>query len=311
MGLREFFKKNIGYTLSLALASSLAIYTSLENNNQKRNIQDRYLNTQNVGRDSSYILFPFKRDDVIIPIKELIPLYSDCDQQIYTTKTKKPAKTREEIIKSIERRRSLEEIWTGYFNLRKSLDLFTRRIDETQTLYDPLNGLGEIKDNFNDFRIRAGRWRERHKAEDIFADLGIPIYAPVSGLVIAAADDWDGFWDRKKKIMVYNRGGLGELSGNGVLLFNPVDRGYHLLIHMESVFVRAGEIVSRGQEIGTVGKTGNAISPKITSHLHYSYKLPGTGCGIDGVLVAQNPFWILAANRRMSDLVVNVDEPLY
>ena len=65
---------------------------------------------------------------------------------------------------------------------------------------------------------------------------------------------------------------------------------------MDSVFVKTGDIVSRGQIIGTVGKTGNARNTP--SHLHATKKKSGEGCGRNDVLVALNPYFDLVQARR-------------
>jgi len=130
----------------------------------------------------------------------------------------------------------------------------------------------------------------------MFARIGTPIYAPVSGVIVASADDWKGSWNRRKGFQ-YDSGGLGELSGNGVLLFNPIHRNYFFMIHMKDGYVDAGDLVSRGETIGTVGNTGNAISPHVKSHLHFAVKAPGIACGKENVLIAQNSYNDLRQNR--------------
>ena len=53
-----------------------------------------------------------------------------------------------------------------------------------------------------------------------------------------------------------------------------------LYAHMNSIFVRQGESVSKGQQVGTVGNTGNSTGP----HLHFEVRYQG---------VARNPFTFL------------------
>ena len=42
--------------------------------------------------------------------------------------------------------------------------------------------------------------------------------------------------------------------------------------HLESFIVREGQVLTQGQQLGTVGKTGNATTP----HLHYEVLVSGT-----------------------------------
>jgi murein DD-endopeptidase MepM/ murein hydrolase activator NlpD len=53
-----------------------------------------------------------------------------------------------------------------------------------------------------------------------------------------------------------------------------------LYAHLNSIYVRQGENVSKGQQIGTVGNTGNSTGP----HLHFEVRYQG---------VARNPFTYL------------------
>jgi murein DD-endopeptidase MepM/ murein hydrolase activator NlpD len=42
--------------------------------------------------------------------------------------------------------------------------------------------------------------------------------------------------------------------------------------HLDSVYVKAGDWVKRGQLVGEAGKTGNASSPFIKAHLHFEIR---------------------------------------
>jgi murein DD-endopeptidase MepM/ murein hydrolase activator NlpD len=123
----------------------------------------------------------------------------------------------------------------------------------------------------------------------MFAPIGTFVYSPIDGVVLDSRDDWKGYWERKKGL-VYEGGGFGMLSGNGVLLFQPSDTTYFFIIHMKDVFVKPGDLVYKGRVVGSVGKTGNASSPYTKPHIHISVKKTGVGCGVDGVLVSENPY---------------------
>jgi len=283
-------KKNLTYVLGLAAVLSFFPGNA---NPKSEQIPDNF--------SSNYSLMfqaPLKREDVIISHSDFMLMYMDCDQKIYNSKTFKYAKTRGALTDGVVRRRSLEELWTRYFDEQVINGYFQmHHMDTTQKWYSPLEEKNSFYNGFNDSRIRAGRWKEKHKAIDIFAKTGSYIHAPVSSVVLASADDWKGSWNRREGFN-YESGGLGKLSGNGVILFNPVDTSYYFMIHMKDVYTHVGDVVSRGEIIGTVGVTGNAIYPSVTKHLHFAHKKPGKECGIEGVLVAQNPYRNLKATTN-------------
>jgi len=86
-----------------------------------------------------------------------------------------------------------------------------------------------------------------HKGIDIFAHKGTAALASVSGLVI--------YRDELK------------MGGKVIMVLGPKWR-LHYYAHLDSVSVRFGQWVSRGQKVGKVGNTGNAIGKP--THLHYS-----------------------------------------
>jgi LysM repeat protein len=100
-----------------------------------------------------------------------------------------------------------------------------------------------------------------HRAIDVGSWVGAPAKAADSGYVVLAGGGWNGGY------------------GNHVI----IDHGNGfttLYAHLNSIFVRPGESVSRGQQIGTVGNTGNSTGP----HLHFEIRYQG---------VPRNPFnWL-------------------
>lgn len=100
-----------------------------------------------------------------------------------------------------------------------------------------------------------------HRGVDIArgaAGEGDPLYAPAAGTVIYSGTLNDG----AKAVVIRHADGIAT--------------GY---AHLASRAVSAGQRVSKGQRIGTVGHTGNATGP----HLHWSMKTGFSG----GV----NEFW--------------------
>ena len=97
-----------------------------------------------------------------------------------------------------------------------------------------------------------------HRALDIAAWTGTAITAADSGYVIAASTGWNNGYGTM--VLIDHGGGYVTLYG-----------------HMNSIFVRQGESVAKGQQIGSVGNTGNSTGP----HLHFEVRYQG---------VARNPF---------------------
>lgn len=225
-------------------------------------------------------------------VESMMLMYIDCDQRIYSDNGGFYRKTREEILRGVSERKNLEAVLRKYF----VQEIKGIALDTSRGIYDPLSGRGRLVNNFRDPRLIEGKFEEVHDAIDIFAPVGTKIHSSVNGVVASASGNWKGHWD-KKKGLVYEGGGLSRLSGNGVILFDPEDTAYLFSAHMEDVFVKTGDIVTRGELIGTVGRTGNASAPYSPSHLHYAVKKSGFACGVDGVLVPENPYGELLAAR--------------
>ncbi len=124
----------------------------------------------------------------------------------------------------------------------------------------PSSGFGRRKDPFTDVPAM-------HLGLDFSAPRGSPIYATADGRVISAG--WHKEFGRTVEID----------HGNGIVT---------RYAHNDKLTVKRGQMVSRGQIIATVGRSGRATAP----HVHYEVR-------IDGVPV--NP-WKYILN---TDLVVN------
>ena len=84
-----------------------------------------------------------------------------------------------------------------------------------------------------------------HNGHDIAAQIGTPIIAPSYG-----------------KVML-----IGDYYFNGK--FVMINHGYNLIsmfLHMNKIQVEKGQLVKKGEIIGTVGNTGMSTGP----HLHWS-----------------------------------------
>ncbi len=104
-------------------------------------------------------------------------------------------------------------------------------------------------------------------------DSKLPINAIKGGLVLLSMDKWTGNEDLNS----YLGGGLGPKSGNVVVIFNPNDNYLYAYFHLSETLVKAGEIISSGENIGIGGRTGiNAKRFKIDEHLHFEiHKISG------------------------------------
>ncbi|MEZ8028951.1 M23 family metallopeptidase [Enterovibrio norvegicus] len=86
-----------------------------------------------------------------------------------------------------------------------------------------------------------------HKGIDVFAKEGTPLLAATSGWVTYSGDISKG--------------------GKVIAILGPKWR-IHYYAHLKDISPTLGRWVSQGDEIGSVGRTGNAINKP--AHLHYS-----------------------------------------
>ncbi|PJI91549.1 murein DD-endopeptidase MepM/ murein hydrolase activator NlpD [Yoonia maricola] len=103
------------------------------------------------------------------------------------------------------------------------------------------------------FRYTSGfgpRWGRLHAGTDFAAPIGTPIYATADGVVSHA----------------------GWSSGYGRLIKISHDFGIETrYAHLNSMDVRVGQRVSRGERIGAMGNSGRSTGP----HLHYEVRVNG------------------------------------
>lgn len=108
--------------------------------------------------------------------------------------------------------------------------------------------MGRISGNFGKRRFFNGQPRRPHSGMDIAAPTGTPIASPADGTIIETGDYF--------------------FNGNTVF----IDHGEGLITmfcHMDSINVEVGQMVKRGESVGTVGKTGRVTGP----HLHWTLSL--------------------------------------
>lgn len=91
-------------------------------------------------------------------------------------------------------------------------------------------------------------FRAGHRAIDIAAPIGTPVYAADSGIVIQSGYSKDGY-------------------GGRVIIDHQIDY-VTLYAHLSQALVEVGDVVQKGQLIGYVGSTGNSTGP----HIHFELR---------------------------------------
>ena len=144
-------------------------------------------------------------------------------------------------------------------------------------------------DDYNHSRVRDGEVERLHDGIDIYAALGQPLLAPFSGVVIDPRGRWQP-WEQRQRY------------GRTIVIVSdePTSEGYiALFAHAEDVWVEIGQRVTRGQVVGTVGRTGNAEVQSIKPHLHFELRAPflidWTPVGEEHAIDAFNPYPSLVA----------------
>jgi murein DD-endopeptidase MepM/ murein hydrolase activator NlpD len=93
-----------------------------------------------------------------------------------------------------------------------------------------------------------------HNGIDLFAEIGTPVMASRSGIVVAAKQ---------------SRG-----MGNYVIIRHPGNI-VTIYSHLSRIYVARNNLVRQGEVIGAVGKTGNANYRAILPHLHFEVRRGG------------------------------------
>jgi murein DD-endopeptidase MepM/ murein hydrolase activator NlpD len=78
-----------------------------------------------------------------------------------------------------------------------------------------------------------------------------------SGIVVSVHPNWE----------------LSSLlrGGNYVWIYEPIGGRYVYYAHLNEIFVRVGQIILKGEPLGTLGRTGvNAYSKRSPTHLHFT-----------------------------------------
>ena len=139
----------------------------------------------------------------------------------------------------------------GPFTIQKLLE-----IDPINTFFLPTNGIGRISSDFG-YRIHPIAGTKRlHRGVDIAASIGTVIYAVADGIVNQSVS---GCTEGNRSC----GGGFGNfIRINHV---NIPEFTQSVYAHLQKVFVKQNESVTKGQKIGTLGNTGSSTG----AHLHF------------------------------------------
>ncbi|MFL6755633.1 MAG: M23 family metallopeptidase, partial [Sphingomicrobium sp.] len=111
-----------------------------------------------------------------------------------------------------------------------------------------------------------------HPGIDLAGSYGTPIYATADGTVLRAG---------------WNSGGYGNLV--------EIDHGRGITTrygHMSAILIRAGDHITRGQQIGRMGSTGRSTG----NHLHYEVRIDGRA--VNPIPFMKSTDYVLAMQRR-------------
>ena len=159
--------------------------------------------------------------------------------------------------------KDIKQIKREQQDVAKALNNFTTDEYWKKGFIIPLQG--KISGNFGNQRIFNGIPKSPHSGTDIAAPEGTPVKAAGDGTVVLSGKDY--FY-----------------TGNMII----INHGYGLqtiYAHLQTVNVKEGDVISQGDFIGTVGKTGRATG----SHLHW-------GASVNNIRF--NPFSLLNINNK-------------
>ena len=99
-----------------------------------------------------------------------------------------------------------------------------------------------------------------------------------SGVVVSVNGDWESSSPVR--------------GGNYVWVYHPIKGRYFYYAHLREIAVSVGQVVSRGDRLGTVGRTGlNAYPKRSPTHLHFSVHQ-----SIDGTPRPMDPYFDLVGS---------------
>lgn len=95
----------------------------------------------------------------------------------------------------------------------------------------------------------------------------VNVVSIANGIVVAYAPDWDP--------------GSNLRGGRYIYIYSPSEDGLFYYAHARSVLVHPGDVVTAGQPIATVGRSGrNAAAARSPTHLHVMFLSAGDGAPV-------------------------------
>ncbi len=163
---------------------------------------------------------------------------------------------------------------SGRHGVRIQPELFRGGIVELSIQFNPTLAFPVVEKDYKNIASFFGDGRDggrrKHEGVDVFATKGTPVTAVVQGRV--------------------SRVGTNNLGGKTVSIF--ADGYSYYYAHLDSQLAQVGQRVRKGDTLGTVGNTGNAITTP--PHLHFGIYRQGRG--------AVDPFPFLAESEALQPL---------
>lgn len=170
--------------------------------------------------------------------------------QYPVTVTKKAYKTQRLTINNKRQvnpyNKDIQRIQAERKRINTALQYFNKNSPRNLQLHQPVEG--RYSSPFGLKRFFNNQPRKPHSGLDIAAPVGTPIQATESGTVIETGD----YFFNGKTVFIHHGQGLVSMY-----------------CHMNRIEAKIGQKVTRGEVIGTVGKTGRITGP----HLHWSMAL--------------------------------------
>jgi peptidoglycan LD-endopeptidase LytH len=190
-------------------------------------------------------------------------------------------KIRERLISKEEAREKLK----GLEILLKDFYLKTTNREQDDRLCFPLKGYGPSAIGGKEgsgYQIQGydffdGNQHKGHPGHDLFIrdknqdglddETGKPVevIAAASGIIVSVNLNWEPSSPIR--------------GGNYIWISEPIKSRYYHYAHLNEIFVKVGQVVSKGERLGTVGRTGvNAYPKKSPTHLHFTVHQSKNGC---------------------------------
>ena len=184
--------------------------------------------------------------------------------------------------------------------LSKDFYLKKTTLEQDDRLCFPLRGYGPSAiggKGGNGYQIQGydffdGNQHKGHPGHDIFIlDLNqdglddrtekpVEVIAAASGIVVSI----NLHWEPSSPIR----------GGNYIWIYDPIKSRYYYYAHLNEIFTKVGQVVSKGKRLGTVGRTGVKAYPKKSpTHLHFTVHHSK-----EGYPKPMNPFMDLVIRKK-------------